>query len=558
MAYKIFKSDGTEVIIQNGVSDEPFSIDFVGRNTVNYGATIATTQLHLLENFANNAAPVDPTRGQLWYDTVKRIVCVNNGAPVGTYPANWDRLVSAITVGTAPNILYDIGKATEPYNYIYATGFMGKYAGTIGPVTNDALSPTSFDEIHSKLFYGRFKGTFEGTGEYSRTAGALTSTRNLNATGDATGTAFLNLTTIDPVTPDVPFNINVNSFKPFRISLSNGAQGTSNNITGSGSNPLVTFDIPVTVLPSGHRHTNLPTANTPPTSLTVSSPSNAPATSLAVYFTATNTISGGTATSANSDLIVLNTSTGNGLLNALEFDKQTRTLRHWQAPPGSTNWGSPRTLAYTDSNITGNVTGNVSGSAGSLSPGFAISLSGQATGLSSVSNGAGTINVPVTAIGNAGSATRLQTARTINGVPFDGTANITIPTSAPRAYIAFNGVNGGVYQAENLTISKTGTGAYNIIVDPALRGGPGSWAATVGNVSSGVTEQSAGITSANNTLNIYNCWVSDNSFTWGFSLRAVRSYNVYSVFSAADGDGNATQMFGVTAVDPTYIAVTLY
>ena len=33
--------------------------------------------------------------------------------------------------------------------------------------------------------------------------------------------------------------------------------------------------------------------------------------------------------------------------------------------------------------------------------------------------------------GNAGSATKLATARTINGIAFDGTANITIPVTAP-------------------------------------------------------------------------------------------------------------------------------
>lgn len=38
--------------------------------------------------------------------------------------------------------------------------------------------------------------------------------------------------------------------------------------------------------------------------------------------------------------------------------------------------------------------------------------------------------------GNAGTATKLQTARNINGVPFDGTTNITIPTGAAISDIA--------------------------------------------------------------------------------------------------------------------------
>ena len=59
-------------------------------------------------------------------------------------------------------------------------------------------------------------------------------------------------------------------------------------------------------------------------------------------------------------------------------------------------------------NITGNVTGNVTGN-----------LTGNVTGNVSGSSGSTT--------GNAATATALQTARTIGGVSFDGTANINLP-----------------------------------------------------------------------------------------------------------------------------------
>ena len=59
-------------------------------------------------------------------------------------------------------------------------------------------------------------------------------------------------------------------------------------------------------------------------------------------------------------------------------------------------------------NITGNVTGNVTGN-----------LTGNVTGNVSGSSGSTT--------GNAATATALQTARTIGGVSFDGTANIDLP-----------------------------------------------------------------------------------------------------------------------------------
>lgn len=66
--------------------------------------------------------------------------------------------------------------------------------------------------------------------------------------------------------------------------------------------------------------------------------------------------------------------------------------------------------------------------AGALTP-TSIAASGTVTG----SNLSGTNTGDQTNItGNAGTATKLQTARTINGVSFDGTANITIPAGLSR------------------------------------------------------------------------------------------------------------------------------
>jgi len=53
-------------------------------------------------------------------------------------------------------------------------------------------------------------------------------------------------------------------------------------------------------------------------------------------------------------------------------------------------------------------------------------------------------NVTGDVTGNAGTATKLETAREINGVLFDGTANITVPTG---------------FTAEDLTFDNAGTGA---------------------------------------------------------------------------------------------------
>ena len=75
------------------------------------------------------------------------------------------------------------------------------------------------------------------------------------------------------------------------------------------------------------------------------------------------------------------------------------------ARDASGNFSAGTITATLNGNVTGNVTGNVNGN-----------VSGNVTG-------------------NAGTATRLQTARTINGVSFDGTSNITIDTNSGDAYL---------------------------------------------------------------------------------------------------------------------------
>ena len=56
--------------------------------------------------------------------------------------------------------------------------------------------------------------------------------------------------------------------------------------------------------------------------------------------------------------------------------------------------------------------------------------------------------------GNAATATKLATARTINGVSFDGTANISITTTVAAATTS---TIGGVIVGGNLTVAVNGT-----------------------------------------------------------------------------------------------------
>lgn len=104
----------------------------------------------------------------------------------------------------------------------------------------------------------------------------------------------------------------------------------------------------------------------------------------------------------------------------------------------ATNTNTPNTIVARDGSgnfsagtITANITGNVSGSSGSCTGNAATAT--QASNALACSGNAATATLADTCSGNSNTATRLQTARTINGVAFDGSGNITV-TAEPNAH----------------------------------------------------------------------------------------------------------------------------
>lgn len=81
--------------------------------------------------------------------------------------------------------------------------------------------------------------------------------------------------------------------------------------------------------------------------------------------------------------------------------------------------------------ITASITGNVSGSSGSCTGNSATAT--QASNALACSGNAATATLAATCSGNSNTATRLQTPRTINGVSFDGSGNITV-TANPNSH----------------------------------------------------------------------------------------------------------------------------
>ncbi|GHU77546.1 hypothetical protein AGMMS49992_25760 [Clostridia bacterium] len=144
--------------------------------------------------------------------------------------------------------------------------------------------------------------------------------------------------------------------------------------------------------------------------------------------------------------------------------------------------------------------------AATLTTARTIAISGKATGTATSFNGSTNITIPITDLaisaadvptlnqsttGNAGTATKLQTSRTINGVAFDGTGNITVADNT-KLPLAGGTMTGTIANATNTIINKnvitstyingfrgvnvavndtTTAGAYNVLYSAASTNG---------------------------------------------------------------------------------------
>jgi hypothetical protein len=241
-------------------------------------------------------------------------------------------------------------------------------------------------------------------------------------------------------------------------------------------------------------------------------------------------------------------------------------------------------------NITGSITGNVTGNADTVTNGvytvgnqtiggtktFSETIVGSISGnAGTVTNGVYTSRTISTGSGLLGggnlSADRNLTADFANlseAVVGTSTTKVMNPArtidainqTGVKAFIVFNGSTGVVLKSRNLTLTKTGTGNYSLTCDASIRDGSSNWGVVITNIDNGVLSQTP-INVNVSTVNSFqtefqNIFVTARTST-GFTVRAKTTTSQWYSFLVGNDNagGNA---FGISAVDPTYVALIVF
>jgi len=92
MAYSLTYSGGTITVTDGTINTSSTSIALPGRNYAGYGGPVDQNMVSMLEHFASSTAgPINPIKGQVWFDTTPGLLKYNTGS-VGS--PNWVTLAA--------------------------------------------------------------------------------------------------------------------------------------------------------------------------------------------------------------------------------------------------------------------------------------------------------------------------------------------------------------------------------------------------------------------------------------------------------------------------------
>jgi hypothetical protein len=102
MAYTINRWDGTAIaVIEDGTVNQSLDIKLIGKNYAGYGEIQNENFIHVLENFAGGTSPANAVRGQLWYDSGNKKLKIYTGDVVGAVK-QWKSIGGAEYSNTEP------------------------------------------------------------------------------------------------------------------------------------------------------------------------------------------------------------------------------------------------------------------------------------------------------------------------------------------------------------------------------------------------------------------------------------------------------------------------
>jgi hypothetical protein len=166
MSYEINRSDGTVLTtVRDGVLRRDVTpITLIGRGSLGFGDAMNENFFHLLENFSNVIAPLNPIRGQLWYDTATLTMKFYTGT-------EWKPFA------TASNSSISVGDPTN-----------GSTLGADGILTLFRTDGSARVEFRDSMS-GAADATLQMNGAGLRVIGTFASSGLITATGGLTGLA---------------------------------------------------------------------------------------------------------------------------------------------------------------------------------------------------------------------------------------------------------------------------------------------------------------------------------------------------------------------------------
>ncbi len=392
MPYRINKWNGNELtVLEDGRINATTSVKLVGRNYAGYGEVQNENFLWLLENFAADSAPPAPLTGQIYYNTATKILNVYDGL-------DWNPVSAALVADNPPitpakGDLWVKQSSKQLFFYDGTTPYNVSGWQLVGPESADIpFGITRLVSARVRDLAGNFHAIIKMTVNGDVLAILSSDIFNINSQDAIVGFSSLtrgfNLST----TANFTANINGNSSTADKLKVPRKING----VEFDGSSDI-----------------------------TVSA-ALAKSLSRGTYLTGAATSFNGTA-DVTFSVDATSSNTG-GKIVARDIS-------------GNFSAGEITATSFVGS-LTGNLTGDVKASNGTTV------LDSGTTGANATFTGSVTGNVT----GNADTASKLLNARTINGVSFDGSQNITI-TAGNAA-----GLTAGSY----IDVIRTGApGVYN-------------------------------------------------------------------------------------------------